>query len=92
MNNVSMAPHNPNGPLSVAQGLQAMCSIRNGHILETVGNQAEADLAAELLADPTPILSQDGHIPAPTGPGVGVRLNPEGLASRPFARYYQTTR
>ena len=92
MNNVAVAPHNPNGPLSVAQGLQAMCSIRNGHILETVGNQAEADLAAELLEDPGPVIGQDGYLPAPTGSGVGVRLRASGLASRPFARYYQTTR
>lgn len=90
--NVALAPHNPNGPLSVAQGLQAMCSIRNGHIFETVGNEAEAQLAEELLVDPTPILAKDGYIDAPRGPGLGVELDLEALEKRPFQRYYQTTR
>lgn len=92
MSNVAMAPHNPNGPLSVAQGLQAMCAIRNGHILETVGNEGEEELAGQLLRNPEVIRSRDGCIDRPTGPGLGVELDPEGLARRPFARYYQSTR
>jgi len=91
-NNVAMAPHNPNGPISVAQGLQAMSFIRNGHIFETVGNQSEADLAAELLTNPEAILSKDGYITPPKGPGLGVELNLEGIEKRPFKRYYQSTR
>ncbi|MFA6110558.1 MAG: enolase C-terminal domain-like protein, partial [Candidatus Latescibacterota bacterium] len=92
MNNVALAPHNPNGPVSVAQGLQAMGFIRNGYILETVGNQAEEELAGELLRNPEVLRSEDGYIPLPTGPGLGVELDPEGLARRPFQRYYQATR
>ena len=92
MNNVAMAPHNPNGPLSVAQGLQAMAFIRNGHIFETVGNQAEEGLAEELLQNPEVIKSKNGYISRPTGPGLGVELNLKGLEKRPFERYYQTTR
>jgi galactonate dehydratase len=92
MNNVAMAPHNPNGPLSVAQGLQAMAFIRNGHIFETVGNEAEEGLAEELLQNPEVIKSKNGYISCPTGPGLGVELNIEGLEKRPFERYYQTTR
>lgn len=92
MNNVAMAPHNPNGPISVAQGLQAMAFIRNGHILETVGNEAEEQLAAELLMNPEAIKSVDGYIEPPSGPGLGVELNLEGLEKRPFERYYHTTR
>ena len=92
MNNVAMAPHNPNGPLSVAQGLQAMAFIRNGHIFETVGNEAEEGLAEELLLNPEVLRSKNGYISRPTGPGLGVELNLEGLEKRPFERYYQTTR
>ena len=92
MNNVAMAPHNPNGPLSVAQGLQAMAFIRNGHIFETVGNEAEERLAEELLLNPEVIKSENGYISRPTGPGLGVELNLPGLEKRPFERYYQTTR
>ena len=91
-NNVAMAPHNPNGPLSVAQGLQAMNFIRNGHIFETVGNEAEEALAAEILTNPEVIKAKDGYITPPTGPGLGVELNLDGIARRPFKRYYQTTR
>lgn len=92
MNNVALAPHNPNGPVSVAQGLQAMGFIRNGYILETVGNQAEEELAGELLRNPEVLRSENGYIPLPTGPGLGVELDLEGLARRPFQRYYQATR
>ena len=92
MHNVAMAPHNPNGPLSVAQGIQAIASVRNGHIFETVGNEAEEELAAQLLINPEVVRSKDGFIELPTGPGIGVELNPEGLEGRPFKRYYQTTR
>jgi galactonate dehydratase len=92
MHNVAMAPHNPNGPLSVAQGLQAIASVRNGHILETVGNEAEEELAAELLINPKVVCSKDGYIELPKGPGLGVELNEKGLEKRPFQRYYQTTR
>lgn len=90
--NVAMAPHNPNGPLAVAQGLQAMCSIRNGHILETVGNEAEEALAGEILEDPEPVIARDGILPVPKGPGVGVQLDQRGLEARAFRRYYQATR
>ena len=92
MNNVALAPHNPNGPLSVVQGLQAMAFIRNGHILETVGNQQETQLAEEILKNPQVIQSQDGYINLPTTPGLGVELNLAGILDRPFKRYYQTTR
>jgi len=92
MNNVAVAPHNPNGPLSVAQGLQAMCTIRSGYLLETVGNAAESDLASQILEDPAPLQVNDGYMAVPTGGGVGVRLNPSGLEARSFTRYYQATR
>lgn len=92
MHNIAVAPHNPNGPLSVAQGLQAMASMRNGYIFETVGNANEEKLAAEMLLDPEPIRAQNGFIAPPTGPGLGVEINPEIFARRPFKRYYQTTR
>lgn len=92
MNNVAIAPHNPNGPLSVVQGLQGMGFLRNGYILETVGNESEERLAEEILTQPELVRSRDGYLDLPTGPGLGVELNEEGLAARPFKRYYQTTR
>ena len=92
MHNVAMAPHNPNGPLSVAQGLQAIASIRNGHIFETVGNEAEEKLAQEILINPEVVRSNNGFIELPKGPGLGVELNIKGIENRPFQRYYQTTR
>ena len=92
MNNIALAPHNPNGPLSVAQGLQAMATIRNGHILETVGNEDEKQLAMDILKNPESINSKDGYITLSELPGLGVELNLEGIAKRPFKRYYQTTR
>ena len=92
MHNIAVAPHNPNGPLSVVQGLQGMAFLRNGYILETVGNANEEKLADDLLTHPEIVRSRDGFIDLPTGPGLGTGLNPEGLAARAFKRYYQTTR
>ena len=92
MHNVAMAPHNPNGPISVAQGLHAIASIRNGHILETVGNEEEEKLAQELLVNPEVVCSKDGYIDLPRGPGLGIELDMKGIENRPFKRYYQTTR
>ena len=92
MNNIAIAPHNPNGPLSVVQGLQGMGFLRNGYILETVGNEDEERLAEQLLTKPELVCSKDGFLDLPTGPGLGVELNEEGLAAMPFERYYQTTR
>ena len=69
-----------------------MAFIRNGHILETVGNQQETQLAEEILKNPQVIQSQDGYINLPTTPGLGVELNLAGILDRPFKRYYQTTR
>lgn len=92
MNNITIAPHNPNGPLSVVQGLQGMAFLRNGYILETVGNENEEKLAQDLLTKPELVCSKDGFLDLPTGPGLGVELNLDGLAARPFHRYYQTTR
>ena len=53
---------------------------------------SEADLAAELLTNPEVILSKNGYITPPTGPGLGVELNTKALDKRPFQRYYQATR
>ena len=92
MHNVAVAPHNPNGPLSVAQGLQGIAFLRNGYILETVGNEAEEELAAQVLRNPEAVRSRDGFLDLPAGPGLGVEIDEEGLAARPFERYYQTTR
>lgn len=92
MHNVAVAPHNPNGPLSVAQGLQGIAFLRNGYILETVGNEGEEELAAQILTNPEVVVSRDGFLDLPTGPGLGVEVNEQGLEARPFQRYYQTTR
>jgi L-alanine-DL-glutamate epimerase-like enolase superfamily enzyme len=69
-----------------------MAFLRNGYILETVGNANEEKLADELLTNPEIVRSKNGFIDLPTGPGLGTGLNPEGLAARPFKRYYQATR
>lgn len=76
----------------MAQGLQGIAFLRNGYILETVGNEGEEELAAQILTNPEVVRSRDGYLDLPAGPGLGVEVNEEGLEARPFQRYYQTTR
>ena len=51
MHNVAMAPPTQRSALC-RSGIQAIASIRNGRIFETVGNEAEEELAAQLLINP----------------------------------------
>jgi galactonate dehydratase len=63
-----VAPHNPLGPVALAASLQVDCLCENLAAQELV-----RDLGGELLEEPFSLT--DGMIPAPTGPGLGIRVN-----------------
>lgn len=71
---VSIAPHNPLGPISLAAGLQLAASIPNFLCQEQV------TLGEGYLKEPFTV--SDGHINLPTKPGLGIELDEEALADK----------
>lgn len=70
----TIAPHNPLGPISLAAGMHLAASIPNFLCQEQV-----------CLGDgylKTPFQVQNGYIPIPTGPGLGVELDEHALADK----------
>ncbi|MDH3652389.1 MAG: galactonate dehydratase [Saprospiraceae bacterium] len=70
----SIAPHNPLGPISLAAGLQLAASIPNFLCQEQV------TLGEGYLKEPFTV--ENGHVPLPTKPGLGIELDEAGLADR----------
>lgn len=67
-----LAPHNPNGPCSLAASLQVAACIPNFMV------QERGDREHELLAEPLPPV-RDGYRPIPTGPGLGITIDEDKL-------------
>ena len=76
---ISVAVHNPHGPLGTAASLQLAASIPNILAVETVG---ASDYWHE-MADNAPIV-ENGRMRIPTRSGLGVTLNTSWLESRPY--------
>lgn len=70
----SIAPHNPLGPISLASGLQLAASIPNFLCQEQV------TLGEGYLKEPFKV--SDGHVPVPTGPGLGIELDEDALQDK----------
>ena len=67
-----LAPHNPNGPCSLAASLQIAAAIPNFMV------QERGDREHELLAEPLPPV-RDGYRPIPKGPGLGITIDEDKL-------------
>lgn len=76
----SIAPHNPLGPISLASGIQLAASIPNFLIEEISGGMTEIGLGVGYLKKPFEV--QDGYIPLPTGPGLGIELDEDKLEDK----------
>ena len=70
----AIAPHNPLGPISLAAGIQLAASIPNFLCQEQVS------LGKGYLKNPFEI--QNGYIPLPAGPGLGIELDEEAVADK----------
>ena len=68
-----MAPHNPQGPCSLAASLQIAACIPNFLAQERGDNEYE-----ELLARPLPPV-ENGYRPIPTDPGLGITIDEDKL-------------
>jgi galactonate dehydratase len=71
-----LAPHNPQGPCSLAASLQIAASIPNFMIQERGDNEY-----ADLLAKPLPPVTK-GHRPLPTDPGLGITIDENKLKAQ----------
>jgi len=79
---MTVAPHNPNGPLAIAQNAHLAASIPNFLILETIGSPEFLRACEEALK--TPLVIRDGYLELPTGPGWGVEPDLEDVARHPW--------
>jgi len=70
----AIAPHNPLGPISLAAGIQIAAAIPNFLCQEQVS------LGEGYLK--TPFTVDNGYIPLPTGPGLGIELDEAALADK----------
>ena len=77
---VSVAPHNPGGPICTAAAMHLAASIPNFLILEQMEPQRELrDQASDV-----PLAVRDGKFTLPQRPGLGVEPNLAFLANYPY--------
>jgi galactonate dehydratase len=82
-----LAPHNPQGPCSLAASLQIAASIPNFLAQERGDNEY-----MDLLAAPLPPVTE-GHRPLPAEPGLGITIDEDKLMDqvgdpRPYRTHY----
>lgn len=77
---VSVAPHNPGGPICTVASMHLAAAIPNFLVLEQM--EDERTLRDQVLLQP--IAFRDGCFELPTAPGLGIELDLEMLRDRPF--------
>ena len=85
---ISIAPHNPNGPVATITAAHLAASIPNFFLLETVGSAEDLALFGK-ATDPPPVI-QNGLLRLPDGPGLGISLKVEAFAQFPYQAYEGT--
>ena len=81
---VSVAPHNPCGPVATAVNVHFAASTHNFLILEY---KADEGVRADIVDEPMKLV--DGYLELPEKPGLGIDLNYEALAKYPFAPWHR---
>ena len=74
---VKVIPHNPLSPVSTAACVQLDACIPNFALQEYTGESEPPK--SELLVEPLELI--DGYLTVPEGPGLGIELNEDALAS-----------
>ena len=77
-----LAPHQAGGPVATAVCL-TLAGCTNNHIIQEFFDPFNAPWAQSLV-DWAPQLDSDGCLPIPTRPGIGLELDLEVAASRPY--------
>lgn len=78
-----VAPHQAGGPVATAVCL-TLAACTNNHVIQEFFDPFNEPWA-EILVDWSPQLDKDGCLPIPTTPGIGVSLNLDAVARRPYA-------
>ena len=82
---VTVAPHNPMGPVATVVNVHFSASAPNFLILEY--NPDDMGARRDILQEPLKVV--DGYIEVPERPGLGVELNVEAFAKYPFRRWHR---
>jgi galactonate dehydratase len=77
---VTVAPHNPMGPVATAVNVQLAACTPNFLILEYIPDDRPG--RQDLVREPLRVV--DGYIPLSDRPGLGIELNEEAFAHYPF--------
>ena len=84
---ILVAPHNPNGPVASAASVQLCAAIPNFKILETARDMPWHDMVQK-----TPLKITDGFYELPTEPGLGIDLDEDVIAQRPYNEEHSSYR
>ena len=87
---MSVAPHNPLGPVSLAACIQLDACIPNFLVQEHPGNPDDSDLGVGYITEPFVI--KDGYIDVPNKPGLGIELDEKALADKEYDGKWTTPR
>jgi galactonate dehydratase len=80
---VTVAPHNPTGPIATAVNVHFAASTHNFLVLEY--HPDDAGPRADLLR--RPVALKDGYLEIPETPGLGVELNEDAIPHRPIRNW-----
>ena len=87
---MSIAPHNPLGPISLASCIQLDACTPNFLVQEHPGNADGSDLGVGYIK--TPFVIKNGYIDVPTAPGLGVELDEAALEDKIYDGKWSTPR
>ena len=83
--NLTLAPHNPMGPVATAVNVHFAASTPNFLILEYIPDDTapRRDLVKE------PMRLKDGYLELPTAPGLGIDLNEDAFPRYPYRSWHR---
>lgn len=82
---VTVAPHNPMGPVATAVNLHLAASIPNFLILEYIPDDQSP--RRDLVDEPMRLV--DGYLQLPTRPGLGIELNEDAFSRYPYRTWHR---
>ncbi|MBI2688162.1 MAG: galactonate dehydratase [Acidobacteria bacterium] len=82
---VTVAPHNPMGPVATAVNVHFAAATSNFFILEY--HPDDEGIRKDVLKEP--LMVKDGYIPLPTKPGLGVELNEDAIRKYPAVSWHR---
>ncbi|MFN0104260.1 MAG: galactonate dehydratase [Bryobacteraceae bacterium] len=82
---VTVAPHNPMGPVATAVNVHFAAATSNFFILEY--HPDDEGVRKDVLKEP--LMVKNGYIPLPTKPGLGIELNEDAIRKYPAVTWHR---